>query len=121
MSVVDPVRDDRGWRFGHGPGFSPDPVNGFDHLSGAYHASDPDFDGRITVPVLWGRETERIVNNESADVVRMLHSAWDEWGDASVDFNHIKRHYYVTHDSMNPTGIVPKGPELDLTKPHDRG
>jgi glutathionyl-hydroquinone reductase len=81
------------------------------------------------------------VNNESADVVRMLNSAWDEWGDASVDlcpedlrefdawpgiadtvdFDHIKRHYYLTHDSINPTGIVPKGPELDLTKPHDRG
>jgi putative glutathione S-transferase len=39
----------------------------------------------------------------------------------TVDFDHIKRHYHVTHDSINPTGIVPKGPELDLTKPHDRG
>jgi putative glutathione S-transferase len=38
----------------------------------------------------------------------------------TVDFDHIKRHYYLTHDSINPTGIVPKGPELDLTKPHDR-
>ena len=39
----------------------------------------------------------------------------------TVDFDHIKRHYYLTHDSINPTGIVPKGPELDLTQPHGRG
>jgi putative glutathione S-transferase len=240
MSVVDPIRDERGWRFGEGRGFSPDPVNGFRYLAEAYHASDPDFAGRVTVPVLWDRETGRIVNNESGDVIRMLNEAWDEWGDASVDlypehlrdeidainervyrdvnngvyragfattqeayeeafdglfarleeldrlllerrylagdrvtladwrlfttlirfdavyhghfkcnlrrivdhaalwpylrelyqwpgvadtvdFDHIKRHYYVTHDSINPTGIVPKGPELDLTQPHDRG
>ena len=38
----------------------------------------------------------------------------------TVDFDHIKRHYYVTHDSINPTGIVPKGPALDLNQPHGR-
>jgi len=240
MSAVDPIRDDRGWRFGEGRRFSPDPVNGFDLLAEAYHATDPDFEGRVTVPVLWDRETGRIVSNESAEVIEMVNSAWDAWGDdavdlypddlrdeidaindrvyrdvndgvyragfattqrayeeafddvfarleeldrllverrylagdritladwrlfttlirfdtvyanhfrcnlrrivdhaalwpylrelyqwpgiaETVDFDHIKRHYYVTHDSINPTGIVPKGPELDLTKPHDRG
>lgn len=240
MSVVDPVRDERGWRFGTGPGFGPDPVNGFDFLSEAYAASDPEWEGRVTVPVLWDRQTGRIVNNESADVIVMLNSEFDEWGDAgvdlypedlrdeidavndlvyrcvnngvyrtgfattqeayeeafdalfatladldrllgerrylagdritladwrlfttlvrfdavyachfkcnlrrivdhanlwpylrelyqvpgvaeTVDFDHIKRHYYLTHGSINPTGIVPKGPELDLTQPHGRG
>jgi putative glutathione S-transferase len=223
-----------------GRGHGPDPVNGFDFLADAYRASDPSWSGRVTVPVLWDRETGRIVSNESAEVIRMLNSEFDEWGDASVDlypeglreeidavnhvvyenvnngvyragfattqaayeeafdalfatladldgrlagqrylagdriteadwrlfttlvrfdavyalhfkcnlrrisdhpslwpylrelyqvpgvaetvdFDHIKRHYYVTHDSINPTGIVPKGPELDLARPHGRG
>ncbi len=240
MSVVDPVRDERGWAFRPGRGHGPDPVNGFSFLAEAYAASDPAWSGRVTVPVLWDRETGRIVNNESADVIRMLNSEWDEWGDPAVDLypadlreeidavndlvyrtvnngvyragfattqeayeeafddlfatlaeldrrlgdqrylagdsiteadwrlfttlvrfdavyvlhfkcnlrrivdhvflwpylrelyqvpgvaetvdlDHIKRHYYLTHDSINPTGIVPRGPELDLTRPHGRG
>ncbi|MGD9694760.1 MAG: glutathione S-transferase family protein [Thermoleophilia bacterium] len=239
LSVVDPVRDERGWRFTEGPGHGPDPVNGFAYLSEAYLASDPSFAGRVTVPVLWDRESGRIVNNESAEIIRMLNSEFDRWGDASVDlypqalrdeidavndlvyprvnngvyragfattqaayeeafddlfaalealderlgrsrflvgdrqteadwrlfttlirfdavyvghfkcnlrrivdhrnlwpylrdlyqtpgvaetvsFDHIKRHYYLTHAAINPTGIVPKGPALDLTLPHDR-
>ena len=39
----------------------------------------------------------------------------------TVDIDHIKRHYYLTHDSINPTGIVPKGPDTDFTQPHGRG
>lgn len=239
MSVVDPVRDERGWAFREGPGHGADPVNGFAFLSEAYRVSDPEFSGRVTVPVLWDRQTGRIVSNESAEILRMLNSAFDAWGDAgldlypedlreeidevndgvyrdvnngvyragfavtqeayeeafdalfaalegldrrladrrylmgeriteadwrlfttlirfdavyvghfkcnlrriadfpslwpylrdlyqvpgvaeTVDFDHIKRHYYVTHDSINPTGIVPKGPALDLNQPHGR-
>jgi putative glutathione S-transferase len=240
LSVVDPVRDERGWAFTEGPGHGPDTLNGFAFLSEAYLLSDPGFEGRVTVPVLWDRDTERIVNNESAEILRMLNSEFDRWGDAAldlypeglreeidrindvvyrtvnngvyragfattqeayeeafdalfatlgdldrrlashrylvgdriteadwrlfttlvrfdavyalhfkcnlrrivdhpslwpylrelyqvpgvaetVDFDHIKRHYYVTHTSINPTGIVPKGPALDLTQPHGRG
>ena len=83
ISFVNPYRDERGWAF-EGEGFVDD-LHGWDFLTEAYHASDPAFDGRISVPVLWDRETGRIVNNDSADIVRMLNSAWDEWGDASVD------------------------------------
>jgi putative glutathione S-transferase len=83
ISFVNPYRDERGWAF-EGDGFVDD-LHGWDFLSEAYRASDPGFDGRVSVPVLWDRETGRIVNNDSADVVRMLNSAWDEWGDASVD------------------------------------
>lgn len=239
MSVVDPVRDERGWAFRPGRGHGPDPVNGFAFLSEAYLASDPGFDGRVTVPVLWDRERGDIVSNESGDIIVMLDSAWDEWGDASlhlypgelsqdidelnrfvyenvndgvyragfsttqaayeeavtalfaalddldarlatrrylmgdritladwrlfttllrfdpvyvghfkcnvrriadypslsgylrelyqwpgvretVDLDHIKRHYYVTHPSINPTRIVPVGPALDWDRPHGR-
>src|SRR5215210_991934 len=52
MTVVDPVRDERGWAFRDGPGYSHDPVNSFAFLSEAYMATDADFDGRVTVPVL---------------------------------------------------------------------
>jgi putative glutathione S-transferase len=83
VSYVNPFRDERGWAF-EGDGFV-DELHGWDHLSEAYAASDPAFDGRISVPVLWDRESGRIVNNDSADIVRMLNSAWDEWGDPSVD------------------------------------
>jgi glutathionyl-hydroquinone reductase len=240
MSIVDPVRDVRGWAFRAGGGGSEDPVNGFAFLAEAYAATDPGFAGRITVPVLWDRGTGRIVNNESGDVIRMLNSEWDEWGDRSVDLypadlreeidrinavvyrtvnngvyragfatsqeayeeafddlfatldgldrllgerrylagdrvteadwrlfttlvrfdavyalhfkcnlrrvvdyarlwpyvrelygwpgvaetvdmDQIKRHYYLTHGSINPTGIVPKGPDTDFTQPHGRG
>src|SRR3954471_6592852 len=72
MTVLDPVRDERGWRFCPD---EPDPVNGFTFLSEAYKLNDPDFDDRVTVPVLFDVEANRIVNNESAEIVRML-NAW---------------------------------------------
>lgn len=232
MTVVDPIRDDKGWRF---TDEEPDPVNGFEYLAEAYRLTDPSFDDRVTVPVLFDIPNNRIVNNESADIVRMLNAwspncldlyppdlrtaidevndrvydsvnngvyragfatsqqayeeAFDElfttlnWlddrlatnryllGDEiteadwrlfvtlvrfdavyvghfkcnlrriadyehlsgylrdlyqehgiadTVDFDHIKRHYYMTHPQLNPTRIVPKGPELDLWASHDR-
>ncbi|QEC47445.1 glutathione S-transferase family protein [Baekduia soli] len=232
MTVLDPIRDDRGWRFDPQ---RPDPVNGFAFLQEAYEATEPGFDARVTVPVLWDTQEGRIVNNESADIIRMLdgwsddgpdlvpedlrhaidelneriyatvnngvyaagfastqeayEEAFDElfatldWlddllatrrfllGDQiteadwrlfvtlvrfdavyvghfkcnlrriedydhlsgylrdlyqqpgvadTVDFDHIKRHYYGTHPQINPTGIVPKGPALDLWRDHGR-
>src|SRR3954447_3478720 len=53
VTVADPVRDEWGWAFRDGPGHSSDPINGFHFLSEAYEATDPAFDGRVTVPVLW--------------------------------------------------------------------
>jgi len=71
ISYVDPIRDERGWAFSQ-PGRYEDPVNGFEFLSEAYHHVDPSFSDRVTVPVLWDRRTQTIVNNESADILRML-------------------------------------------------
>jgi putative glutathione S-transferase len=73
MSAVDPYRDERGWAFSGGSYV--DSVNGWAFLSEAYAATDPGFEGRVSVPVLWDRVEERIVNNESADIVRVL-NAW---------------------------------------------
>jgi glutathionyl-hydroquinone reductase len=80
VSYLDPYRDERGWAFSGGDFV--DDLHGWEYLAEAY---PDDFEGRVSVPVLWDRETGRIVSNESADIVRMLGSAWDEWGDASVD------------------------------------
>jgi glutathionyl-hydroquinone reductase len=70
LSLVDPIRDERGWAFTGGDYH--DPVNGFSFLSEAYVATDPGYEARVSVPVLWDRETGVIVNNESADILRML-------------------------------------------------
>lgn len=85
VTVLDPVRDERGWAFRNGPGFSEDPVNGFQYLSEAYLASDPKYCGRYTVPVLWDSEQRRIVNNSEDDICRMLNDAFHGFDDAGVD------------------------------------
>ena len=239
MTVVDPVRDERGWAFREGPGHSEDPINGFKFLSEAYSATDPVYRGRVTVPVLWDKKTKRIVSNSDDDLLRMLNSEFADFAtnnydfypadlqgeidalnktiyervnngvylagfatrqkpyeraakrlfetldeldarlatrrfllgermteadwrlfptlirfdavyhghfkcnlhrivdypnlwpylrdlyqhDAvaeTVNFDHIKRHYYMTHDEINPTRIVPIGPALKLETPHGR-
>jgi putative glutathione S-transferase len=85
ITVLDPIRDERGWAFRTGPGYSEDPLNGFKFLSEAYLASDPAFRGRYTVPVLWDKEERRIVNNSEDDICRMLNDAFAGIGDASVN------------------------------------
>jgi len=76
MTVVDPVRDELGWAFREGEGYSKDPIEGFEYLSEAYRATDPRFDGRVTVPVLWDKVRRRIVNNSEDDICRMLNGAF---------------------------------------------
>jgi glutathionyl-hydroquinone reductase len=68
MSVVDPIRDELGWAFRDGPGYSRDPINGFAFLSQAYLATDPGYTGRYTVPCIWDRVTERLVTNNYPDI-----------------------------------------------------
>src|SRR5207247_1665020 len=248
MTIVDPIRDDQGWAFRDPSGKLPpgarfestDPVNGFKFLSEAYKATDPNFDQRVTVPVLWDKETKRIVNNCEDDICRMFNDMFNDFArnkdldffpneiqaqhtklsdflynnvnngvyragfatrqppyeracgrlfdaldeleerlsksrylfgnriveadwrlfctlvrfDAvyhghfkcnlrriidypnlqgylmdlyqqpgisdTVNFDHIKRHYYMTHTEINPTRIVPIGPVIDLTRSHGR-
>ena len=78
MTVVDPIRDERGWAFRPGPGSEIDPVNGFGFLAEAYAATDPSYSGRVTVPVLWDRTTKRIVSNNDDDIMRMFETEFDE-------------------------------------------
>jgi putative glutathione S-transferase len=236
MTIVDPIRDEKGWAFRP----ERDPVNGFEYLSEAYRMTDPNYDGRVTVPVLWDKETKRIVNNCEDDICRMFNQVLNEFARhkavdffpkdfeaeqaklsgflydnvnngvykagfatrqrpyeiscrkvfealdqledrlsksrylfdnriveadwrlfctlvrfdvvyyghfkcnlrriidypnlqgylmdlyqqpgiaETVNFDHIKRHYYMTHIEINPTRIVPLGPILDLGRPHGR-
>lgn len=240
VSVVDHYMGKDGWTFRKRDGATGDTLYGLDVLHQVYTKADPSYSGRVTVPVLWDREQETIVSNESSEIIRMLNSAFDHWGDASVDLypralrteidawnetiypsinngvyrcgfattqdayeeafaelfrgldaveaqlsrrrylagertteadwrlfttlvrfdavyvghfkcnlrriadypnlsnylrelyqvpgvagtvdlHHIKHHYYGSHATINPTGIVPAGPELDLDARHDRG
>lgn len=240
LSVVDPIRDERGWAFRDGPGYSADPVNGFQWLSEAYLRTDPGYSGRYTVPCLWDRVRGRLVTNNYPDLTIDLETQfaafhrpgapdlypvelraeidainelvyadvnngvyragfaasqaayeaavtalfarldWLEerlgaqrylvggqlteadirlfttlarfdsvyhghfkcnlrrlvdypnlWAYArdlfqrpgfgdTTNFDHIKRHYYMTHEQLNPTRIVPLGPRLDWAAPHGR-
>jgi len=240
VSVVDPYMGEDGWHFSDGPGCIPDTVNGTRFLREVYKLAQDDYTGRVSVPVLWDKREKTIVNNESAEIVRMLNTEFDEWADGEPDFYpaalrgeidainepiyehvnngvyktgfarsqaayedafdklfatldelearlgtqrylaggriteadwrlfptlvrfdavyaghfkcnlrriedypnlsnylrdlyqqpgiadtvnmaHIKAHYYASHVGVNPTRIVPKGPALDFTRPHDRG
>lgn len=81
ISYLAPFRDERGWafsgeRFADGPtGEYVDALHGWAFMSEAYTVSDPSFQGRITVPVLWDERAGRIVNNESSDILRMMASS----------------------------------------------
>jgi putative glutathione S-transferase len=88
--VVDPVRDERGWAFTGGEFV--DEVNGFEFLSEAYERTEPDYDGRWSVPVLWDKQTGRIVCNESGHVLRMLDQGFGALADDTYDLfpEHIR-------------------------------
>lgn len=239
LSVVGAVIDQNSWEFSDEPGAIPDTVNGTTYLWEIYLKADPDYSGRVTVPVLWDKQTTTIVNNESREIIRMLDTEFDALGKADVNFypedlhkvvdetidaiyqpinngvyragfattqqayeegvtelfaaldhwegvlgkqrylcgtriteadwcmfttllrfdpvyhghfkcnlrrivdypnlwnylkdlyqqpgvketcnlDHIKRHYYKSHDKINPTRIVPKGPIINFEEPHDR-
>jgi putative glutathione S-transferase len=77
MTVVDPIRDESGWRFGLSPG-GRDPVTGAEYLSELYLKTDPGFRGRWTVPALWDRQTERVVSNDYPQLTLDLETEWAE-------------------------------------------
>jgi putative glutathione S-transferase len=85
VTVVEPQITEQGWRFGDYPGAGRDTLNGATYLHELYSRADPHFTGRATVPVLWDIKTGAIVNNESADILRMFNSGFGALGDESVD------------------------------------
>ena len=85
VSVVEPQIGDQGWRFGDYPGADRDTLNGATFMHQIYTAADPAYTGRATVPVLWDIKRQTIVNNESADIVRMLNSGFGALADPAID------------------------------------
>ena len=85
VSIVEPALSDQGWRFGDYPGANRDDLNGATYMHEIYTSADATFTGRATVPLLWDKERKTIVNNESADIVRMLNSGFGALADESVD------------------------------------
>lgn len=85
VCVVNPVLTDQGWQFGGYPGADEDSLNGARYMHELYTRADPQISGRATVPVLWDKKTGTIVNNESADIVRMLNSAFSDLVDQGPD------------------------------------
>ena len=76
ITVVEPFLTDQGWGFGDYPGSNRDPLHEASFMHELYTRADPHFTGRATVPVLWDTKTDTIVNNESADILRMLDTAF---------------------------------------------
>jgi len=80
FDVVNPFLPRTGWSFDTSfPGSTGDTVNGLPILRDVYLTSNPQFKGAVTVPVLWDKESSRIVNNESAEIIRMLNSEFQEF------------------------------------------
>ena len=85
VSFVNPIRDDKGWCFESENNQYIDPLNGFSYLMEAYNIMDSKYDMRVTVPVLWDKQTKQIVNNESSDIIIMLNSKFNQYTNSKLN------------------------------------
>jgi len=72
VSIADPILGDKGWMFSKAPGNIPESMNHAQYLQEIYLKANPNYTGRVTVPVLWDKQTQTIVNNESREIMRMF-------------------------------------------------
>ena len=86
LSAVNSYMGAEGWTFEPGPGVIPDPINNARRVYEVYLAADPHYSGRATVPIIWDKQRNTIVSNESAEIIRMLNTAFDDIGATPVDF-----------------------------------
>ncbi|MBV8103072.1 MAG: glutathione S-transferase family protein [Hyphomicrobiales bacterium] len=98
-AIVEPAMTDQGWRFGDELGADRDTVNGATYLHEIYSRADPHFTGRATVPALWDRDRRTIVNNESADLLRMFNSGFGALADDAIDL--YPEHLRAGIDALN--------------------
>ncbi len=101
LSVVNPLMLEHGWSFEPGYKVKPDPIHSADYMHQVYTAAKSDYSGRVTVPVIWDKQQHTIVNNESAEIIRMLNSAFDNIGAAEGDF--YPDHLRDDIDAINET------------------
>ncbi|MBL8941705.1 MAG: glutathione S-transferase family protein [Myxococcales bacterium] len=90
VSVVHPYMGEQGWTFAPADGVVPDPIHGATYLWEIYRAADPKFTGRVTVPVLWDRVANTIVNNESREILRMMSTRFASLGHGRLDLAPIE-------------------------------
>ena len=86
VSVVSPIMLDNGWTYNTDQGSTGDQVNGHQYHHQVYTTAQADYTGRVTVPVLWDKQTQSIVNNESAEIIRMFNHAFDDFTENRLDF-----------------------------------
>ncbi len=86
ISVVHWHMGDQGWTFADGDGVIADPIMQAEYLRDVYLAADENYTGRVTVPVLWDKQRQTIVSNESAEIIRMFNSAFDDIGATPGDY-----------------------------------
>jgi len=86
LSIVDPYMGKQGWQFSTAPGTIPDPIFGASYLREIYVKADPNYTGRVTVPVLWDQQSETIVNNESRELLRMFDHAFSAIAPNQTDY-----------------------------------
>lgn len=107
LSIVDPLMEENGWEFTDYSGSIADPINSATYLHEIYTAAKHDYTGRVTVPVLWDKEKKTIVNNESSEIIRILNSEFNEFGDSTLDFypedlrDEIDRINTIVYDNIN--------------------
>lgn len=87
MSVVNAFMGEEGWTFARGEGVVADPILNATNAHEIYTAAQPDYTGRVTVPILWDKKTSTIVSNESSEIIRMFNSAFDDVGALPGDFS----------------------------------
>lgn len=99
VSVVHPLMPEESWVFGDYPGATEDHINNSRYMYEVYQKADPHFNGLVTVPVLWDKKRETIVNNESSEIIRMFNSAFDAFASKQVDF--YPQALWVEIDAIN--------------------
>ncbi len=99
LSVVNWYMGENGWTFEDGDGVIADPINNSQFLYQVYTSALKNYNGRVTVPVLWDMQTRTIVSNESSEIIRMLNSEFDELGAAKVDY--YPQHLRAEIDELN--------------------
>jgi glutathionyl-hydroquinone reductase len=102
VSIVDPVMGENSWEFSSAPGATPDSVNHAHYLWEIYVKTQPDYTGRVTVPILWDKQTQTIVNNESREIIRMLNTEFAEYATNAIDLypEHLQEQIDQTIDAI---------------------